>query len=333
MATFAPSLRRAMWRHLRCIAIISISLGSAHAFAADTFPSHPIKIVVGYPPGGSNDIIARIIAPPLSLALGESVIVENRAGASGIIGADYVAKAAPDGYTLLGSSVSPIIITPQTMAKAPFDTLHDFVAINTVGLTPEAIALGPNLKVTTLKELLALARTRRITLASSGIGGLPHLTIELLRKIVGDNITHVPYKGAGPAVSDTLAGHVDGIVMDLPPLYSLIKENRLRGLAVTSAQRVSFLPDLPTAQEELPNFNVVNWMGIFAPAKTPAAVVNKINDALKKVVADKNVQKQLANVAVVTSIQASPAAFQKFVGDEYARWGAVVKEAGIRTTE
>lgn len=332
MSDAQPAAHGIPWRRIACAMAALIPLMAVGAARADDFPSHPIRLIVGYPPGGSNDIMARIIAPHLSEELHTSVVVENRAGASGVIGADAVAKAAPDGYTLLASSVSPIIITPQTMAKPPFDTLHDFTAINTVGLTPEAIAVNPTLKVKTLNELLALARTRQVTLASSGTGGLPHLTIELLKKMAG-NIVHVPYKGAGPAASDTLAGHVDGIVMDLPPLYPLIKEGRLHALAVTSDKRVSFLADIPTAQEELPNFSVVNWLGIFAPANTPAAVVDKINAALRKVVARDDVKAQFASVAVVPSILASPAAFQKFVGEEYARWGKVVKDANIRSTE
>ncbi|MDO8278641.1 MAG: tripartite tricarboxylate transporter substrate-binding protein, partial [Burkholderiaceae bacterium] len=276
-----------------------------------------------------NDIVARIIAPPLGEALGTQVIVENKAGVSGVIGADFVAKAAPDGYTLLAASASPVVITPHTLAKIPFNTLKDFAPINTVGLTPEAIAVGPGLGITTLKDLLIAARTRQISLASSGSGGLPHLTIELLIQASRGKIVHVPYKGAGPAVTDTLAGHVNGIVMDVPPLYPLIQDGRLRALAVTSDKRVEFMPTVPTAQEELPGFSVVNWVGVFAPANTPRPVVDKINAALNKVVARADVRAQLIKVAVVPNIMASPDAFQKFVADEFGRWGKLVKEKNI----
>jgi tripartite-type tricarboxylate transporter receptor subunit TctC len=301
--------------------------------AAQEYPSRPIRLVVGYPPGGSNDIVARIIAPRLAEVLGASVVVENRAGASGVIGADYVAKAAPDGYTLLAASASPVVITPHTIARIPFNTLTDFAPINTVGLTPEAIAVAPSLGVNTLKELLALARTRQVTLSSSGTGGLPHLTIELLMQAAKGNIVHVPYKGAGPAMADTLAGHVNGIVMDVPPLYPLIQDGRLKALAVTSDKRVEFLPGVPTAQEELPGFNVTNWVGVFAPAKTPPAIVARLNAALVKVVAREDVRAQLIRVAVVPSSMASPEAFQKFVGEEFHRWGKLVKDKNIVTTD
>jgi tripartite-type tricarboxylate transporter receptor subunit TctC len=302
------------------------------ALAAD-YPSRPIRLIVGYTPGGSNDIVARIIAAPLGEALGTPVIVENRPGASGALGADHVAKSAPDGYTLLAASASPVVITPHTLSKVPFDTLTDFAPINTVGLTPEAIAIGPRLKVKTLRELLDLAKTQDVSLSSSGNGGLPHLTIELLTQASRGRIVHVPYKGAAPAVTDTLAGHVDGIVMDLPPLFNLIKEGKLSALAVTSEQRFEMLPAVPTAREELPGFNVTNWMGVFAPARTPQPVVEQINAALVKVVAREDVKAQLMKAAMVPSVMASSDAFRKFVGEEFKRWGQLVKEKNITSTD
>ncbi len=311
-----------------------LALGLAAACApglvsAQDFPNKPIKLVVGYPPGGSNDIVARIVAPRLGEELGTTVVVENKAGVSGAIGADFVAKSAADGYTLLLASASPVVITPHTIPKVPFNTLTDFTAINTVGLTPEAIAVSPSLGVKDLKELLALARTRQVSLSSSGTGGLPHLTIELLMQAAKGKIVHVPYKGAGPAVTDTLAGHVNGIVMDVPPLFPLFQDGRLQPLAVTSAKRVEFLPNVPTAQEELPGFDVTNWVGVFGPAKLPAAVTARLNAALTKVVAREDVRAQLIKVAVVPSSMANPAAFQQFVAAEYGRWGKLVKEKNI----
>lgn len=318
-----------MARFLVTLAATAAALFAAGPVWAQAFPSKPIRLVVGYTPGGSNDIVARIIAPPLGEALNTSVVVDNRPGASGAIGADHVAKSAPDGYTLLAASASPVVITPHTLPKIPFNTLTDFTPINTVGLTPEAIAVGPKLKIGSLKELLALARTQSVSLASSGNGGLPHLTIELLTQASRGKILHVPYRGAAPAISDTLAGHVDGIVMDLPPLYPLIQEGKLTALAMTSEKRFDLLASVPTAQEELPGFTVTNWMGVFAPAKTPKAVVDQINAALQKVVARDDVKQQLLKAAVVPSIMASPDAFQKFVADEFQRWGKLVKDRNI----
>jgi tripartite-type tricarboxylate transporter receptor subunit TctC len=328
-----PQTRARTW--ISClasaVALSTMLLGPGSAVAQD-YPTRPIKIIVGYPPGGSNDIVARIIAPPLGEELGVPVIVENRAGASGTIGADAVAKAAPDGYTLMVTSASPVVITPHTMEKVPFDTPRDFAAVNTVGLTPEVIAVRSALPVHSLKELLALAQKQQVSLSSSGSGGLPHLTIELIKQAHKGNILHVPYKGAAPAMTDTIAGHVDGIVMDLPPLFPMIKDGRLRPLAVTSAKRVDFLPDVPTALEELPGFDVVNWLGVLAPAKTPQKVIDRLNAALIKIVARPDVKEKLSNVAVVPSTMESPAAFQKFLAAEYARWGKVVKESGTTAT-
>lgn len=315
----------------RSLLILGLAAVFAPGFAgAQQFPNKPIRMIVGYPPGGSNDIVARIMAPRLSEELGTTVVVENKAGVSGAIGADFVAKAAPDGYTVLLASASPVVITPHTIPKIPFNTLTDFAPINTVGLTPEAIAVAPSLGVKNLKELLDLARTREVSLASSGTGGLPHLTIELLMQAARNSkIVHVPYKGAGPAVTDTLAGHVNGIVMDVPPLYPLIQDGRLQALAVTSAKRVEFLPKVPTAQEVLPGFDVTNWVGVFAPAGTPQPVVDKLHAAIDKVVARPDVREQLLKVAVVPSTMASPAAFQQFVAGEFNRWGKLVKDKNI----
>lgn len=323
---FAPSRRHVL--ALGAAALLAPGLA-----AAQEYPTKPIRLIVGYPPGGSNDIVARIMAPHLAQALGTSVIVENRAGVSGALASDYVAKSAPDGYTLLAASASPVVITPHTIPKIPFNTLTDFAPVNTVGVMPEAIAVAPSLGVNSLKELLDLAKTRQISLSSSGTGGLPHLTIELLTQVAKANILHVPYKGAGPAVSDTLAGHVNGIVMDVPPLYPFIKDGRLKALAVTSDKRVEFLPDVPTAQEVLPGFSVTNWVGVFAPAKTPRVIVDKLNAALVKVAGRPDVRQQLLKVAVVPSTMASPDDFQKFVADEFNRWGKLVKEKHITAND
>lgn len=322
-------LRRRTLRLLTSVLLVAPLWSATPALAKDAYPAKPIRLIVGYPPGGSNDIAARIIAPELSQLLGTTVVVENKAGANGVIGADHVAKAAPDGYTLLLSSMSPVILAPQTMKQPPFDVLEDFAPVNMIAITPEAIALGTKRQgITSLPQLLELAKKERITLSSSGAGGLPHLTIELLKK-VQPNIEHVPYKGAGPALTDTLAGHVDGIVMDLPPLYNQIKEGKLKALAVTSENRVSFLSHVPTAQETLPGFNAENWIGIFAPANTPTAVLNTLDQALRKAVTQPKVNTALEAVALSPATQDSPAAFQQQVANDHARWGKVLRESGV----
>jgi tripartite-type tricarboxylate transporter receptor subunit TctC len=314
----------------RLIGLAMLALCGVTA-AQDLAIGRPVKLIVGYPPGGSNDIVARIVAPRLAELLGTPVVVENKAGANGVIGADSVAKSAPDGQTLLAASASPLVIAPHLQnGRAPFDTRKDLLAINTLGRMPEVIAVNPSLQITTLSQLLALARTKPVTLASSGNGGLPHLTIELLKQASRGNIVHVPYKGAGPAMADVIAGHTQGIVMDLPPLYPLLQDGRLTPLAVTSERRVEFLPKLPTAEEELPGFQVSNWIGLFAPARTPRSIVDKLNAALIAVMARQDVKDLLHKAAVTPGTLASPEAFQTFVNEEFSRWERVVKSANVQ---
>lgn len=328
-------LRRCLRRTLLTtgLAMAGLAAGAlwTPAQAQTSYPSKPIKLLVGFPPGGSNDIVARIIAPSLGTILGQQVVVENKPGASGTMGAGQVAKSPADGYTLMLSSASPLVIAPHLLGKMPFNVNQDFVAVGTVGQTPEAIAVGTSLPVKNFRELLELSKKQEITIASSGNGGLPHLTIELLKQASKGRITHVPYKGAGPAVSDTLAGHVNAVTMDLPALIAFIRDGRLKALAVTSDTRVDFLPEVPTAQEQgLRSFSAVNWLGIFAPAGTPQPVVDKLHAALAQVVADAHVRELLQRAAVVPQTSSSPQAFQAFIAKENERWGRLARESGAK---
>jgi len=301
------------------------------AQAADAYPSKPIHLVVGFPPGGSNDIVARLLAPKLGQILGTSVVVENRAGANAIIGTDYVARAAPDGYTITLGSASPLAISPHTYSNMPFDPVKDLTAITTVAATPELIAINPKLPAKNLQELVALAKKQDITLASSGNGGLPHLAIELLKIASKGRIVHVPYKGAGPATTDAVGGHVDGIIMDLPALYSMVSENKLRPLAVTDNHRAPVLPAVPTSVEDgLPTVLAFNWFAVMAPAKTPAPVVDKLYQALVQTVNDGEVKASLAKLGIEPYTQASPQAFSAFLKTELTRWGEVARASGAK---
>jgi tripartite-type tricarboxylate transporter receptor subunit TctC len=314
----------------RILALLA-SLAAATAFAQD-YPNRPIKFIVGFPPGGSNDIVARIIAPKLSEALGQPVVVENKPGANATIGTDFVAKSPPDGYTLLVASASPLVLAPNT-GKTPYDTLKEFAGITTVGVTPEAIAVHPSVPAKTLKELVEIAKTQDVTLSSSGAGGMPHLAIETFKAASRGRIVHVPYKGAGPAITDTVGGHVNGVVMDLPPLLNQIKEGKLRVLGITSDQRATSLPDVPTTVEQgYPTFIAVNWLGVLAPSATPKPVIDKLHAALVKIVADPAVRESLLKVAVEPSSSKSPADFQKFLQSEFDKWGKVARDAGVKST-
>lgn len=315
---------------LSAIGITGATLFSQTATA--DFPDRPITLVVGFSAGGSNDITARAIAQPLSDLLGVPVVVENRVGAAGVISTRHVSRAAPDGYTLGVTSASPLVLTPHTLEKLPYDVKKDFAAVSLLGITPETVAVNPSVPAATLTELVKLAQTRDVSLASSGTGGLPHMAIEIFKSAApGTRIVHVPYKGAAPAVTDAVAGHVDGVVVDLPAVSQQIAGGRLRGLAIANDERSAFLPDLPTAAEQgVKNFVAVNWIGVIAPAQTPQPVIDKLHSALTKVLQQPKVQESLANAAVQVSVSETPAAFQKFIDVENEKWAGIVKTSGVK---
>ena len=319
------------WRLSGGIAI-AMSLAAAMAYAQD-YPAKPVRLVVGFPPGGSNDIVARHLAPKLGEVLGVQTIVENRPGANAIIGTEYVAKSPPDGYTLTLASVSPLVISPFTYAKIPYDTVRDFAGITTVAMTPEVIAVHPSVPAHSLKELIALAKAQpgKLDFSSSGNGGLPHLVIELFKTVAGVNVQHVAYKGAGPALTDTLGGQVHGIAVDFPVLYPHIKAGKLRGLVVASQRRNALLPDLPTSAEQgLPKLFAVNWFAIMAPAKTPRPIVDKLHAALLKSALSPELKERFVGIGVESMTVASPDAFAAFLKEELVRWGKLAKESGAR---
>lgn len=311
-----------------------LALGLAGSVAprlawAQDFPSRPIRLMVGFAPGGGVDISARVLAPRLGEELKTSVVVENKAGASGMICSEYVAKAPPDGYTLMYTGGSAVTIAPQLVAKPPINSLTDLVPVNVAGASPLVVSMHPGAGIRSLPEFLAQARTRDLKIASAGIGTLTHLVIELLSQATGGRIVHVPYKGGGAALADALAGHVDAMVSDIPPVFPNYQEGKLVPVAVTSEQRVEMLPGVPTMNEVVKGFTAAAWNGMFAPRGTPQAVVDKVSAAFVKVVAREDVAGQLKKAGILPATYPTPEAFRKFVGDEYARWGKLVKEKNI----
>lgn len=322
--------RNAFRSILRAAAMLGFAMAAAGAVAQD-YPMKTIRIIVGFPPGGSNDVVARIVAPKMAEILGQPVIVENKPGANATLGTDYVAKAAPDGYTLTLGSLSPLVLSLFTYAKIPYDTQKDLAAITTVAMSPEIIAVHPSVPARTLKELVELAKTKEVTLSSAGNGGLPHLAIELLKNQSKARFLHVPYKGASPAVMDTVGGHVNGVVMDLAAVAPHVREGKLRGLAVTVATRAVTLPDVPTTAEQgLPGVVALNWFALMAPAKTPQAIVDKLHAAVLKATAMPSVREDLAKAGIEPFTQASPDAFRKFLAEEVVRWGKIARDAGVK---
>src|SRR5690606_758423 len=312
-------------------AFLAAIVGAVQPVAASEFPNKPITLVVGFSPGGSNDIAARALAKPLSEILGVSVVVENKVGAAGMIATAHVARSQPDGYTLMLSSASPLVVTPHTAKNVSYDARKDFAAVTLVGITPETLAINPKVPASTLQDVVDLAKKGELTLASSGTGGLPHLAIELFKSAAGGNVVHGPAKGAAPAVTDTSGGHVDGVVVDLPAVYKHRESGGLKGIAMANDKRSEFLPDLPTTGEQgMPSFVAVNWIGLIAPAGTPAPVIEKLHKATLAATQQAEMKQQLAQAAVEIQTNASPAEFQAFITEEYERWGNIVKDANIQ---
>jgi tripartite-type tricarboxylate transporter receptor subunit TctC len=300
---------------------------------ADDYPSKPIRLMVGATPGGSIDFGARVIAAALTKSLNTTVIVENKPGASGVINSEYVAKAAADGYTLMVGTPSPVIIAPQAMPKVHFNPLTDLTSINMVSTSPIAFAVNPALPVKRLKDLVALAHQRQVTMALPLAGSLSHLVSEMVAKAAGITFLNVPYKGAAPAINDTIAGHTDVTVSDVGVFLPFHRENRLRIMMVTSEKRIPQLTDVPTAAEDYPGLAVTNWIGVFGPPNLPQPIMDKINAALQKMVTQPDVREQFAKASVTASSMASPRAFQGFVAAEYLRYGRLLRERGIVISE
>jgi len=318
---------------MRCMAALIAGLSLTLPVCAQQYPAKPIRLIVGFPPGGSNDIVARNLAPKLGEILGVQVVVENRAGANATIAADLVSKSVPDGYTLFLGSTSSLVISPHTYSKLSYDTMRDFAAVTTVAMTPEAIAVHPSLPVRDLKSLIALAKTNpgKLDFASSGSGGLPHLAIELFKTQANINLQHVPFKGAAPAVTDLMGGHVQGMIMDFPAIYPQMKSGKIKGIALAAQKRIAQMPELPTTGEQgIPALLAVNWFAVVAPAKTPAAIVTRLHTSLLKAISGSDLKEKLAAVGVETFAQPTPEAFAAYLKDELVRWGKVAKASGAR---
>jgi len=323
-----PAIKSGAVAALACVSVLLAGMAAAQTFAA-----RPIRLIVGFPPGGAADIVARIVAPGVGDALGGQVVVDNRGGANGIIGMEALAKAAPDGYTIGLVSISAMVLNVHLYQNISYHTLKDFTPLSNVGFVPLAIAIHPSVPARSLRELVALARAKpsRLTFGTPGIGGLQHLTIEMLNSTANIKLQHIPYKGTGPAMTDVLGGQIDGMVTAVSGLITSAQTGRLRALAVTGAERSPALPDVATVREQgLPELLVVNWYAIAGPPNMPPAMANAFNAAIVKTVAVPAAAGKLAAAGVDPKTDASPAVFAAFVRDEFSRWGKVVKDAGIR---
>lgn len=315
----------------RALLILLAAGAVAGAHAAEPV-TRPVRFVVGFPPGGGGDLVARLVAQPLAETLGQSIVVDNRAGAGGIVGAELVARAAPDGHTLLLATTGAISVSPSLQPKLPYDPLTDFAPIGMIGSVPNAIVVPAASPLQSLPALIEAAKRSpgKLNYGSTGIGATPHLAGEMMRIVAGIDIAHVAYRGAGPAMTDLLAGRLDCMFPTLPSVLSQIRAGRLRALAVTGSERAASLPEAPTVAElGWPAYRVVNWFGILAPARTPADTVERLGEGLRQALARPDAQEKLAaqGLAVQSSTSAQLRAFMK---DEAARWRQVVSAAKIK---
>ncbi len=310
-------------------ATLSLAAFAGAAFAQE-YPSRHVRMIVPYSPGGSNDLIGRLIAGRLAQSMRQQFVVENRPGAGGTIGAAMAAKAEPDGYTLLVASAGAITTAPSMYSKLPFDPLKDLAPITNIVLQPNVLVVHPSVPVKTLKEFIALAKANpgKLSYGSSGVGATQHLASELFSMMTGCDIVHVPYKGGGPAMVGIRSGEIDFMFSVLPTAVPLIKSGQLRAVAMTTARRVKAFPDLPTVHESgLPGFEISGFIGLFAPAKVPQFIQSKLNAEVMKAMTP-DVQERLVDLGLEVDV-GPPEKFKAFLRDDIARYAKIVKAAKI----
>jgi tripartite-type tricarboxylate transporter receptor subunit TctC len=315
---------------LNLIAIPLALAALCNAQAAD-YPTKPIRMIVGFAPGGGTDTTARAISTKLGEALGHQVIIDNRPGAAGNIATELVAKASPDGYTLLLGTIAALAINPSLYrTKLPFDSVKDFAPIIQVVDSTNILSLHPSVAAATVKELIALAKGKPLNFGSSGVGGTGHLAGELFNTMAGVKMTHVPYKGGGPAMIDLVGGQIQLVYATAASAVPQIKSGRIKGIAVTTVKRSALMPSLPTiAESGLPGFDANNWYGLLAPAQTPRAIIMRLNAEVTKILGMNDVKDFLFNQGLDPA-PGTPEQFGAYIKSEMAKWAKVVKDSGAR---
>jgi len=302
--------------------------------AAEDFPAKPIRLIVPFPPGGPNDIIARVIGQRMSEIVHQPIVIDNRGGQAGVLGTDAVAKSAPDGYTIGIVSASALSISP-TMEKVAYDVARDFAPITLVATVPEMLVVASSVPARDMKELVALAKAEpgKLNFASAGTGGITHLAGELFKLTAKIDIVHVPYRGAAPAINDLLGQQVQMAFLDLPVILPHIKAGTLRAIVLGAKERVPTAPDVPTTAEVgMPDILIENWYGMIAPAVTPPAIIDRLNRVATEAMADPAVKEKLADQGLALVPQ-TPEQFRAYIASETARWAKVIKDAGVETTK
>jgi tripartite-type tricarboxylate transporter receptor subunit TctC len=310
-----------------------LSLLSLNALAQDTYPSKPIRMVVGYAPGGGTDVVARLVAARLTSQLGQSVIVENRPGNSGILAASQVAKTAPDGYTIMMGVISLNAIQPNLVANFPYDPVKDLAPVTLTGSTPHLLVSHPSTSITSIKELIAYAKANpgKLSFPSAGNGTTPHIAGELFLSMAGVKMVHVPYKSTGQSMPDLIAGRLEVGFDTLASAIPHVRSGKLRPLAVSSATRLADLPAVPTVDEAgLPGYRFGTWYGVFAPGGTPPAIVNRLHAEINKGLQSPDLRAKYAEMGMDDSVTRTPEEFAALVRADIARFAKLIKEAGIK---
>jgi tripartite-type tricarboxylate transporter receptor subunit TctC len=314
------------------VAGLIASLAATSVSMAEDYPTRPVRMVIAFPAGGPTDFVGRLIGEKLKTLLGQSVIIDNRPGANGAIGADYVAKSEPDGYTLFFTTVGAVAITPSMRSNLAYDPLRDFAPIMRVVQNTTILVVKADMPVSSAKELAALAKANpeTVSIASTGVGSMPHLALELYQASAGVKFLHVPYRGAAPALTDLLGGQVQGFFADAPVLMSQIQAGTIRAIGAASDKRTPVLPDVPTlAEQGFPDTDAGNWYGLLAPARTPPAIIAKLHDAVTAALNDPEVRQKLIQSGAEPK-PSTPEEFSQFLRSEIERWGRIIREKGIK---
>jgi len=312
----------------RLLAIVALCAAATGAFAQG-YPSKSIRIVVGFPPGGGNDIIARLVGAKMQEAWGQPVVIDNKPGANSIIAAEFVAKSAPDGYTLLVNATGGMSVNPVLYAKLPYDSLRDFVAISMVGSFPLVLVVHPSVPANSVQELVAYARANPGKLNYSSGSTAFQVASEMFKQMTGTDVHHVPYKGSAASITAVIAGDVQMTIVDTPPLVPQIKAGRVKALGVTSAKRSASMPEVPALAETVPGYEMVLWIGVFAPAGTPGEVASKLNAEVVRIVKLPEIRETLDAMGV-EPLGNTSAQMAEWIRREIAKYGPVVKAANIK---
>jgi tripartite-type tricarboxylate transporter receptor subunit TctC len=316
------------WKFAASIVLVLFAVSSA---LAQSYPTRPIRLVVPYPPGGPTDFVGRTVGQKLSQLVGQQVVVDNRPGAGTIIGSEVVARAAPDGYTLLFGTGGGTFLAPLMLPKVPYDPLRDFAPVAMLVMSPQVLVAHPSVAAQSVSELVALAKAKpgNLNFASVGTGTSPHLGGELLQSLTSTKIVHVPYKGTAPAMTDLISGQVHIMFSSMPTVLAHVKAGRLRLLATGGTKRSAVIPDTPTVAESVPGFELVTWYGIFAPARTPEAIVKRLNVEIGKALADPESRDRLTAQGLEPTPM-TPEEVRQYTVQDVKRWARLIKSAGIK---